>query len=96
MKLHLSPEEMRPLVSEIVQSTIERFEADRAKLGSKMAYSETEAARLLSLNPHQLRDERQRGRISHSRIVGNGIRYSQQDLLAYLGRNRSEASEKSE
>ena len=64
---------------------------DEARLGDRLAFDEPTAARLLSLEPHQLRDERLRGRITASTIVGRRIRYLREDLLAYLGRNRTEA-----
>ena len=38
------------------------MEANRAKLGDKLAYSEAEAARLLGLREHQLRDARLAGK----------------------------------
>lgn len=92
MQFHLSADEIRPLVSEIVQATVNQMEADKAGLGDQLAYSESDAAQLLGLKTHQLRDERLRERIASTRIVGGQIRYSREDLLAYLRRNRSEAS----
>jgi hypothetical protein len=71
--------------------TVAQLEADRAKLGSRLAYTEEEAARLLGLEPHQLRDERGRGRITFSRIVGRRIRYTPEDLAEYLRRSRENA-----
>ena len=91
MQFHLSADEIRPLVSEIVQATVNQMEAVRAELGDQLAYSESHAARLLGLKPHQLRDERIRGRISSTRIVGGQIRYSRGDLEQYLIRHRAEA-----
>ena len=49
-----------------------------------MAYSEEEAARLLGLNSHQLRDERRRGRTAASQFVGRQIRYLREDLISDL------------
>ena len=60
----------------------------RATLPDKLAFTEAEAARLLSLNTHQLRDERLRGRITASKIVGNRIAYRREDLLEYLTSRR--------
>jgi hypothetical protein len=67
-----------------VLETVAALEQDRARLGDRLAYSEPEAARLLGLAPHQLRDERLRGRISASQVVGKRIRYTREDLTAYL------------
>ena len=47
-----------------------------------------DAARLLGLEQHQLRDERRRGRLTASRIVNREIRYLRSDLMQYLLRRR--------
>jgi hypothetical protein len=77
-------------VTTIVERVLARLEAAKEALPEKMAFSEAEAARLLGLNSHQLRDERLRGRISASRVVGNKVRYLHADLVGYLTRNRTE------
>jgi len=64
--------------------SIAAIENDRVALADKLAFSEAEAARLLSLAPHQLRDERGRGKIVASQVVGRRIRYLRADLIAYL------------
>ena len=74
----------------VVAETIVQLEADRAKLNDKLAYSEAAAARLLGLQYHQLRDARLAGKISCSQITGRRIRYTREDLLAYLAANRWE------
>jgi hypothetical protein len=79
---------LRPLISCVVQETLKLVAEDRAQLGDRLAYSEEEAARLLGLNCHQLRDERYRGRVGASKIVGGRICYTRQDLLDYLHRRR--------
>jgi hypothetical protein len=84
LSLRLDPEALKPLIESIVAETLARLEAGRAHLDGKLAYSEPEAARLLGLQPHQLRDERLRGRIQASQIVGRRIRYLREDLTAYL------------
>jgi hypothetical protein len=56
--------------------------------GERLAYSEPEAARMLGLEEHVLRDERRRGRISASKIVGRRIRYTREDLTDYLASRR--------
>jgi hypothetical protein len=92
MQISLTPEDLRPVVAAVVSEALAQMTADSEKLGDQLAYTEPHAARLLGLNHHQLRDERLRGRIGHSKVVGNGIRYSRSDLLTYLGRNRTEVS----
>jgi hypothetical protein len=88
--LNLDPAALRPLIETAVTEAIARLEATRAALpGDRLAYSEEEAARLPGLEPHVLRDERRRGRISGSQIVGRRIRYTRDDLLSYLMRRRA-------
>jgi hypothetical protein len=69
-------------------------EQDRAAIGGdKLAYTEPEAARMLSLHPHQLRDERLRGRVQASVGPGRTVLYSRQDLLDYLAARRWEGGQ---
>jgi|SRR5581483_4176332 len=89
--LHLDAEALRPLVRTIVAETLEQIEQDRAKVGSRLAYSEAEAAALLGLAKHQLRDERRRGSIKASIGPKRKILYSEKDLRDYLASRRWEA-----
>jgi hypothetical protein len=84
INLELEPEALRPLVELVVSEVLRRVQDDLARLDGRLAYSEGEAAALLGLQPHQLRDERRRGRIQASEVVGRRIRYMRQDLLDYL------------
>ncbi len=89
INLQLEPDVLRPLIAEIVAETVARLETARPALaGDKLAYSEAEAARMLDLGEHVLRDERRRGRIAASSIVGRRIRYTRADLMDYLARRR--------
>ncbi len=88
LKLHVPPDTLRPLIEEVVAEVLARMEAARPQLEGRMAFSEEEAARLLGLQPHVLRDERLRGRIKASTIVGRRIRYTREDLTAYLLQRR--------
>jgi hypothetical protein len=65
LRLYLPSELLRPLIRQVVEEVIAALEQFRAQGGDKIAYSEVEAATLLSLRPHQLRDERRR--VSYSR-----------------------------
>lgn len=85
-----SPADLEPIIATAVNKALEAIEADSAKLGDRLAFSEPEGARMLGLKPHQLRDERLRGRIGASVIVGKGVRYTRDDLLKYLARERIE------
>jgi hypothetical protein len=78
------PEAFRPLIEQAVEAALLRLEEARVKLSDRLCYSEPEAATMLGLEPHQLRDERLRGRIKASSIVCRRIRYTRQDLMDYL------------
>jgi hypothetical protein len=84
MQLQLEPEDLKPIIEQVATELLARLETERAKLDGKLAYSEPEAAALIGLQPHQLRDERLRGRITASSIVGRRVRYLKQDLLDYM------------
>jgi hypothetical protein len=86
LSLSLDVDVLRPLVRDIVAEVVAAVDAVRG--GDRLAYNEPEAAELLGLHAHQLRDERRRGRIAASKIVGGRIAYQRADLLAYLARER--------
>ena len=90
VSLQVDPDELRQLIRAIATELLAQVEADRMKLNGngKLCYTEAEAAELLGLREHQLRDERRRERIGASVIVGRRVRYSREDLLAYLARRR--------
>jgi hypothetical protein len=89
LSLQLDTEVLEPVIRKIVAEVLAATEEKNARLGDRLAYSEQEAARLLGLNPHQLRDERLRGRIAASTIVGRRVRYTRDDLLQYLAASRT-------
>jgi hypothetical protein len=90
----LPAEALEPLIRHVVEEVLAKVEADRARLdGERVCYSEPEAAALLGLAPHQLRDERRRGRIAASSIVGRRVRYTREDLVQYLRGRRVEATD---
>jgi hypothetical protein len=89
INLDLDPATLEPLIRRVVEETLARLEAERVRLDNgKLCYSEPEAAALLGLAPHQLRDERRRGRVQASVGPGRKILYSRADLLAYLAARR--------
>ena len=88
LSLHIEGDALRPLVREIVREVLTEVEWDRATVAGRMAYSEEEAARLIGLEPHVLRDERRRGPIAASSIVGRRIRYTPANLTTYLAARR--------
>lgn len=86
--MHLVPDaDDLNAIRDAVLALVDRIAAESGRL-SKLAYREREAAELLSLNEHQLRDERRRGRITASMGPGGIILYTRDDLLAYLTSRR--------
>jgi hypothetical protein len=93
--LQLDPQALRPVIEAVVSEVLAQLEGARAALpDGRLCYSEEEAARLLGLEPHVLRDERRRGRIIASSIVGRRIRYTRDDLVSYLMARRVGANGK--
>lgn len=88
LSFDIGPDTLESLVRRILREALTVMETDRERLGGQLAYGEAEAARLLSLAPHQLRDERRRGRISASIGPGRRILYTKVDLLKYLSSRR--------
>jgi len=89
LNLQLDADALRPLIKQIVEETLAAMAEDNAAVnGNRLAYSEAEAAALLGLQPHQLRDERLRGRIQASVGPGKRVLYSRSDLLEYLRQRR--------
>src|SRR5262245_42476289 len=91
LSLNFEPEALEPLIRHVVEETLARLEAERGKLDGRLAYSEPEAAALLGLQAHQLRDERRRSRIAASTIVGKWVRYLHEDLVRHLMAGRGAA-----
>jgi hypothetical protein len=90
LDLHIDPEALEPLIRRVAEEVAARLDTVRGQLPERLCYSEEEAAAQLGLRPHQLRDERLRGRIKASQIVGRRVRYLRDDLIAYLLHGRVE------
>ncbi len=83
LSLQLDQDALAPLVREIVREVLQQLEEARTAVPEgRLAWSEEEAARLPGLEPHVLRDERRRGRIGASSIVGRRIRYTRRTWLS--------------
>ena len=91
MQVTFDAGEIESLVAKTVRETILQMQRVQDSMGGQLAFDERTAARLLGLESHQLRDERLRGRIAASRIVGSRVRYQRADLQAYLDRGRIDA-----
>lgn len=79
MRIELSPDDLRPLVQQVVAEVL----ADRPRSAERLAWTEAEAAELLGLARHQLRDRRLEGRVRPAK-VGKSYLYSRQDLEQLL------------
>ncbi|TXT21172.1 MAG: hypothetical protein FD138_4090 [Planctomycetota bacterium] len=88
MKIELNGDDLKPLIQAVANEVVATMQADAERIGEKLAYTEQEAARLLSMQSYQLRDERRDGRIQASVGRGGRILYSKGDLLAYLRTRR--------
>jgi hypothetical protein len=83
MHIAFDPGDLRPLIEHVVSETIERLESERAKLNGRLGYSEPEAAALLGVERHVLRDARLRGEIA-ARKIGKRIIYERDELIRFL------------
>lgn len=87
MTFNLDPAELRPLIASIVSEVLVATENATTGVGDRLAYLEPEAAALLGLKPHQLRDARRRGEVIATKAAGR-IAYEKSELVAYLRRQR--------
>jgi hypothetical protein len=76
--------DLRPLITEAVRATLAELQSAEATLGpDRLGYTEREAAALIGVAQHVLRDARLRGELT-ARRVGSRYVYSRATLLAYL------------
>jgi hypothetical protein len=83
---------LMPLIKSVVTQVLTEMEQLRRTNSNRLVYSEVEAAAMLGLHRHQLRDIRRRGEISYTRLVGRRIGYTMDDLMAYQNRGREETT----
>lgn len=79
---------LQQLIEQVVSEVLGRIEKSGIgkRSDGRLAYSESEAASLLGVAKHVLRDVRYRGGI-HARKVGREWRYSYDDLVKFLSKN---------
>jgi len=87
VRIEFDHDALRPLVHLAVAEALDRMEAERAKLNGRLAFTEPEAAVLLGVKPHVLRDCRRRGELQGAK-VGSRIVYTRADLLEFLERQK--------
>ena len=88
LKIEFDHETLRPLVHLAVAEALDRMEAERARFNGRLAFTEPEAAVLLGVRPHVLRDCRRRGELQGAK-VGSKIVYTRADLLDFLERQKN-------
>lgn len=91
MQVTFDADDLKPLIEQIVRDTIQQLSDQQSQIGERLAFGEHEAAKLLGLEVHVLRDVRLRGEIAFSRIANRRISYSRSDLLQYLVSHREDA-----
>ena len=87
LQIQFDEDALRPLVHLAVAEALDRMEAERAKFNGRLAFTEPEAAVLLGVKPHVLRDCRRRGELQGAK-VGSKIVYTRADLLDFLDRQK--------
>ncbi|MEQ8846704.1 helix-turn-helix domain-containing protein [Botrimarina sp.] len=87
MRIQFDKADLRDLVREILaEATAAEVDLERSE---RLAYPEKEAAALLGIPSHALRDARLRGEVVGTR-VGGRIGYERTELVRYLRSNRAD------
>ena len=91
MHLEFDHDTLRALVRPIVTEILEQVDQTQRRLGDgrRLAFTESEAASLLGIAKHNLRDCRLREEITGAK-VGNKTVYEATELRAFLARQRME------
>ena len=84
MHVVFSSHDLRPLIAEVVAELAQTL----APMDDRLSVDEQEAARLLGLQPHVLRDARLRGEIRAAK-VGKRRLYLRGDLIEFLQSRKS-------
>ena len=83
MKLEIPESELDPLIERAIKKTLAEIGPQQSRLDGKLAFSESEAAKLLGIEKHALRDARLRGEV-HASKIGKRIVYSREELQRLL------------
>lgn len=92
MNIQFDPDDLRPLVQQIVAETLAATNTDIHTDDGRLAWSEAEAAAMLGLETHVLREQRRKGRIVCCNAKpGRRILYRREQIDAFLnGENQDE------
>jgi hypothetical protein len=83
VNLAFSTDDLRPLILAVVTEVLAARGVMDGKLGNRLGFPEAEAAALLGVPRHVLRDCRLRGEIS-ARLIGKKVVYSREELERFL------------
>lgn len=87
MHFAFDPKDLDPLIARVVQVAVRQLERDKSLLGDRLAFPEAEAAALLGVARHTLRDARLRGELVGCR-VGKKVVYERDELIRFLRQQR--------
>jgi hypothetical protein len=88
MKLTFDDSDLAPLIERVARTIMQQLEEQRAAAGDHLAFGEEQAASLIGVPRHVLRDCRRRGEIKGTK-VGKRIVYCREELLIFLERNKT-------
>ena len=84
MQVELKVDDVRPIVRACLVEILEREDGILSQLDrERIAYPEREAAALLGVAPHVVRDLRLKGQL-HGKRFGRGVLYEKQELIRFL------------
>ena len=87
MRIEFSPEDLAPLVEQIVAETLRQLEADETRMGDRLTFTQAEAGSLLGVPQNVVRDCRLRNELEGVR-VGKRVLYTKDSLLKFLHAQR--------
>jgi hypothetical protein len=88
MEFHLDHKDVQSIAQSVVEGLYQKMQAQPVGAANKPLLKEQEAARLLNVNRHVLRDARYRDEINCIRI-GRAVRYEPSEIEEFKQRNRN-------
>jgi len=83
VKLELSPDDLKPIVAEAVAQAIEQLRGNELRFAEQFGFPEAQAASLIGVRPHVLRDLRLKG-LAKAKRVGRGYLWHRNELERLL------------
>ncbi|MBM4090979.1 MAG: hypothetical protein FJ276_16385 [Planctomycetes bacterium] len=83
----LDKADLRPLITEVVRETMAECRGMFAGDEPRLAWREDEAAALVGMQPHQLRDRRLEGQVLATKI-GRSWHYTRDELMKLFAEKR--------